>query len=104
VDADGKMTGILTKADVYRAMTHGQGFDESVQTIAKHEVATLREGQTVWEALRVLYMKDVKQAPVLDHQSRPVGILGHMDIAEERICLDHQASGSQRASSVDTPE
>jgi CBS domain-containing protein len=104
VDAEGKMTGILTKTDVYRAMTHGQDFGESVGTIGKHEVAALREGQTVWEALRVLYMKDVKQAPVLDDSFRPAGILGHMDLAEARIRLDHQASSSQRASSVDTPE
>ncbi|WNM57592.1 FAD-dependent oxidoreductase [Candidatus Nitrospira allomarina] len=104
VDAEGKMTGILTKTDVYRAMTLGQDFGESVETIAKHEVAALREGQTVREALRVLYMKDVKQAPVLDDRSRPVGILSHLDLAEARIHLDLRASGSQHASSVDTPE
>jgi CBS domain-containing protein len=90
VNAEGKMTGILTKTDVYRAMTHGQDFGESVGTIAKHEVVTLREGQAVREALRVLDMKDVKQAPVLDQQSRPIGILSHMDIAEARIRLEHQ--------------
>ncbi len=104
VDAEGKMTGILTKTDVYRAMTHGRDFGESVDTIAKHEVATLREKQPVREALRVLYMKDVKQAPVLDHQSRPVGILSHMDLAEARIRLKQQASDKRHASSVDTPE
>ena len=104
VDAEGKMTGILTKTDVYRAMTHGQDFGESVDTIAKHEVAALHEGQAVREALRVLYMKDVKQAPVLDHQSRPIGILSHMDIAEARIRLEHRASDRRHASSVDTPE
>ena len=99
VDAEGKMTGILTKTDVYRAMTHGQDFDESVDTIAKHEVATLHEKQAVREALRVLYMKDVKQAPVLDQQSRPVGILSHMDLAEARIRLERQAPKGTHASS-----
>ncbi len=99
VDAEGKMTGILTKTDVYRAMTHGQDFGESVGTIAIREVAALHDGQAVREALRVLYMKDVKQAPVLDQQSRPVGILSHMDIAEARIRLEHRASDGLQASS-----
>ncbi|MCW5784385.1 MAG: cyclic nucleotide-binding domain-containing protein [Nitrospirales bacterium] len=104
VDAEGKLTGIVTKTDVYRAMIHGRDFGESVDTIAKHEVATLREKQPAREALRVLYMKDVKQAPVLDHQSRPVGILSHMDLAEARIRLERQASEEAHASSADTSE
>ncbi|MCA9421940.1 MAG: CBS domain-containing protein, partial [Nitrospira sp.] len=70
-----------------------------VDTIAKHEIAALHEGEAVREALRVLYMKDVKQAPVLDHQSRPIGILSHMDIAEARIRLKRQASEGTHASS-----
>lgn len=99
VDAKGKMTGILTKTDVYRAMTHAQDFGESVGTIAKREVAVLHEGQAVREALRVFYMKDVKQAPVLDHQSKPVGVLSHMDVAEARIHLEHQSPGGKNSSS-----
>ena len=99
VDAEGKLTSIVTKTDVYRAMTHGQEFREQIGTIAKREVAALYEGQAVREALRVLYMKDVKQAPVLDHQSRPIGILSHMDVAEARIRLEHQKSDSHHLSS-----
>ena len=104
VDGEGKIAGIVTRTDLYRAMTHGQDFGESVGTITKREVAALREGQTVREALRVLYMKDVKQAPVLDQHSRPVGILSHLDLAEARINLEHRASDRLHASSVDTPE
>lgn len=104
VDAEGKMTGILTKTDVYRAMTHGHDFRESVDMIAKHDVVALREGQAVREALQVLYMKDVKQTPVLDHQSRPVGILSHMNIAEARIRLEHRVSDGLHASSEDPPK
>ncbi|WP_342346416.1 FAD-dependent oxidoreductase [uncultured Nitrospira sp.] len=90
VDAEGKLTSIVTKTDVYRAMTHGQDFHESVRTIAKREVTALPEGQAVREALHLLYLKNVKQAPVLDQESRPVGILSHMDIAEARIHFEHQ--------------
>ena len=99
VDTEGKLTSIVTKTDVYRAMTHGQEFSEPIGTIARREVAALHEGQEVREALRVLYMKDVKQAPVLDHHSRPVGILSHMDVAEARIRLQHQKSDSHFSSS-----
>jgi tRNA nucleotidyltransferase (CCA-adding enzyme) len=98
VDAEGKMTGVVTKTDVYRAMTHGQEFHEPVGTIAKREVAALHQGQAVQEALRVLYLKDVKQAPVLDSQSRPIGILSHLDIAAARIRLEHAMPNDKNAS------
>ena len=104
VDTEGKLTSIVTKTDVYRAMTHGHDFGESVGTIAIREVATLHEGQAVRDALRVLYMKDVKQAPVLDHQSRPMGMLSYMNVAEARIRLEHRASDRRHASSADTSE
>ncbi|GJL68980.1 MAG: hypothetical protein NPIRA06_16150 [Nitrospirales bacterium] len=100
-DAEGKMTGILTKTNAYRAMTHGQDFGKSVtvSTIPNHGVAALHEEQTVREALRVLDMKDVKQAPVLDHESRPVGILSDMNVAEARIRLEHRTSDRVHGSS-----
>jgi CBS domain-containing protein len=100
VDAEGKLTSIVTKTDVYRAMTHGQNFRDRISTIATRNVAALHQGQAVRDALRVLYMKDVKQAPVLDHQSRPVGILSHMDVAEARIRLEDRTSDGQQASSA----
>ncbi|HSF10901.1 MAG TPA: FAD-dependent oxidoreductase [Nitrospirales bacterium] len=87
MDGERRLLSIVTKTDVYRAMTHCQDFREPIHTIAKREVAAVHEGQAVREALGVLYMKDVKQAPVLDDQSRPVGILSHMDVAEARIRL-----------------
>lgn len=98
VDAEGKMTGVVTKTDVYRAMTYGQEFHEPVGTIAKREVAALHQGQSVQEALRVLYLKDVKQAPVLDSQSRPIGILSHLGIAQARIRLEHAMPNDKNAS------
>ncbi|MGP0594320.1 FAD-dependent oxidoreductase [Nitrospira sp. T9] len=104
MDGERKLLSIVTKTDVYRAMTHDQDFREPIHAIAKREVATVHKGQAIREALGVLYMKDVKQAPVLDDQSRPVGILSHMDIAEARIHLEHPASDRRHASSVDTPE
>ncbi|HBP89889.1 MAG TPA: hypothetical protein DD706_19595 [Nitrospiraceae bacterium] len=99
VNTEGKVSSIVTKTDLYRAMTHGQDFHEPVGTIGKKEVASLREDQTVREALRVLYMNDVKQAPVLDDQSRPVGVLSHLDLAEARIRLEQRASEGADASS-----
>ncbi|MEO7859007.1 MAG: FAD-dependent oxidoreductase [Nitrospirales bacterium] len=99
INTEGKLTGIVTKTDVYRAMTHGQDFGDRISTIAIRDVAALHQGQAVRDALQVLYMKDVKQAPVLDQESRPVGILSHLDIAEARIRLETLASDHPPVSS-----
>jgi CBS domain-containing protein len=92
------MTGVVTQTDVYRAMTHGQEFHERIGIIANREVATLHQGQPVQEALRVLYLKDVKQAPVLDTQFRPIGILSHLDIAAARVRLEQTRPNDKNAS------
>nr|MBA3966782.1 CBS domain-containing protein [Nitrospirales bacterium] len=99
IDANGKLTSIVTKTDVYRAMTHGQDFRDRISAIATRDVAALHQGQAVRDALQVLYMKDVKQAPVLDQESRPVGILSHLDIAEARIRLEDRTSDGAPISS-----
>lgn len=99
INTEGKLTGIVTKTDVYRAMTHGQDFGDRISTIATCDVAVLHRGQAVRDALQVLYMKDVKQAPVLDQESRPIGILSHLDIAEARIRLHDRASEGTHVSS-----
>jgi NADH dehydrogenase len=97
VDTEGKLAGVVTKTDLYRAMAQGQEFREPIGTIAKREIARLQQGQVVREALRVLYMKDVKQAPVLDNQSRPVGTLSYMDIAKAKIRLDHHTQEGENS-------
>ena len=98
VNPEGKMTGVVTQTDVYRAMTHGQEFHERIGIIANREVTTLHQGQPVQEALRVLYLKDVKQAPVLDSQFRPIGILSHLDIAAARVRLEQTRPNDKNAS------
>ena len=101
VDTEGKLdkhrdeNGCLSRHDSWSGILRRN----NIGTIARREVAALYEGQEVRDALRVLYMKDVEQAPVLDDHSRPVGILSHMDVAEARIRLEHQKSDSYFSSS-----
>lgn len=99
VDAEGTLTGVVTKTDWYHARTQGQEFREPIGTIAKRKIAALHQGQSVHEALRVLYLEDVKQAPVVDNQSRPVGTLSYMDIAKAKIRLDHPTQKGEHSSS-----
>jgi NADH dehydrogenase len=99
VNERGQLTGLVTKTDVYRAMTHGQEFRDPIKTIAKREFAALHQGQAIHEVLQVLYMKDVKQAPVLDNQSRPIGTLSYLDIAKAKIHLDDPTQAREHSSS-----
>ncbi|MFZ1746653.1 MAG: CBS domain-containing protein, partial [Nitrospirales bacterium] len=89
VDSGDKLMGIVTKTDVYWAMNQGQDFREPIGTFARREIVALRKGQAIGEALGVLFSENVKQAPVLDIQSRPVGIFSFMDVAAARIRFQH---------------
>ena len=85
VDSGGKLAGIVTKTDLYRAMTSGHEFGDRVSTVATREVVSVHQDQAVGDALRLLYVKTVKAAPVVDSASRPVGTLSFVDLAEARV-------------------
>lgn len=48
----------------------------------------------------MLFSKNVKQAPVLDIQSRPVGIFSYMDVAETRIRFERPAHDGDNISPI----
>ena len=84
VDGNGKLSGLVTETTLLRAAARCQNFSEIVKNVASSEVVSLQSNQLVSEALRVFYMKEVKQAPVLDADGRPVGTLNYLDIALAR--------------------
>lgn len=100
VDSRDKLKGIVTKSDVYWAMNQGQDFREPIGTFANRKLGALRKGQAIGEALGVLFSKNVKQAPVLDIQSRLVGIFSFMDVAEARIRFEHPEHDSEYISPI----
>jgi NADH dehydrogenase len=85
IDGTRKLTGLLTEIDLLRSAANRQQFSQVLKNIVSSEVVTLQAHQLIHEALRVFYMKDVKQASVLDEDGHPVGMLNYLDIALARI-------------------
>jgi NADH dehydrogenase len=88
IDNNKKLTDLLTETDLFRSAANRQNFSQILKNIASHEVVSLQSNQLIREALRVFYMKEVKQAPVLDKDGHPVGTLNYLDIALARIQCD----------------
>jgi IMP dehydrogenase len=88
VDAEGKLTGILTRTDLYRVVADGRPLTNLATELATRQITTLRPDQSLREALTVLRRKRVKHAPVIDTAGKPVGMLSYMDIALASVRMD----------------
>ncbi|GJL62281.1 MAG: hypothetical protein NPIRA04_09350 [Nitrospirales bacterium] len=88
VDTDGKLVSLVTESDLHRAVGNRRKFSEGVRSITSIEMVSLESTHVVRDALRLFYLKEVKQAPVLDVDGCPVGLLSYLDVALARIKRD----------------
>ena len=83
VDEGGQLTGILTDADVRRAILRGDG-----QEILSHPVSAvmvrnpkhIHLGELASEAIAIMNRYRIDELPVLDADSRPVGMIDVQDL------------------------
>jgi CBS domain-containing protein len=80
-DANGKAAGLLTKADVVRRIGHCQGAACRVSAAAAmtREVVSCRPEEhlsVVWSKMK---QHGLRHIPVVDDQSRPIGIINARD-------------------------
>ncbi|NYT24362.1 CBS domain-containing protein [Alcaligenaceae bacterium] len=73
----GAMTGVLTKADIVKQISHCTGCSctEGVAGIMTRDVVACRPGDRLREVWDVMQGRALKQIPISDEQSRPVGVL-----------------------------
>ena len=102
VDTNGAFAALVTTTDVFQAVAHGRAFDEPLDALAMRDVVPLRPDHTVREALRVLYRERLTHAPVLDPDSKPVGVLSYRDVAEARIRQSRDGSHPASPSDANT--
>jgi len=76
-DAGGIMSGVLTKADVVRQISHCTGCSctEGVADIMTREVVKCRPEDRLRSVWDVMKDRALKQIPISDGQSRPLGVL-----------------------------
>lgn len=80
-DATGKAAGVLTKADVVRRIGHCQGAACRVSAAAAmtREVVSCRPEDHLSEVWSKMKQHGLRHIPVVDDQSRPIGIVNARD-------------------------
>ena len=83
VDDDGRLTGILTDADIRRLLLQ-RGREDltdlSVREVMIRSPKCVHLGDLVSEALAVFHRYRIDELPVLDERDRPVGVIDVQDL------------------------
>ena len=82
VDDDGKLTGILTDADLRRKMlADGANFlDKPAREVMHPNPKSIQAGELASKALAILNEYRIDELPVVDAQGRPIGLLDVQDL------------------------
>jgi CBS domain-containing protein/anti-sigma regulatory factor (Ser/Thr protein kinase) len=95
---EGRLVGIVSIEDLIKALVQGE-IDAPVSRSMTRNVLTVRETESVIEAVKKFSEHGVGRLPVVDDQDRLVGILTGGDITRgllEAIGLDYHAEEIQR--------
>jgi predicted transcriptional regulator len=79
VDAEGRLIGIITQADIVRALAEGKT-EAKVKDYMSSPVITIREDEDLLKAIRVMSERGVGRLVVVDEAGRLVGIITRTDI------------------------
>jgi arabinose-5-phosphate isomerase len=87
VDGDGKLTGVITDADLRRLMTkQGQrAFDFKVKDVMTANCKKIRADALAAEATAVIHKYRIDELPVVDGDNRPVGLIDVQDIVTIKV-------------------
>lgn len=82
--SDGLLTGVITRSDVVRQISHCQGAScmAAASAVMTKAVVNCHPGdhlRTVWSLMRERHLKNI---PILDQSSRPIGVLNARDALE----------------------
>lgn len=72
---DDKLVGILTERDVVRILVEGRDLDAPIAEEMVEQPLTLREGDSIGEAIRRMAENGYRRLPVVDESDRPVGLI-----------------------------
>jgi arabinose-5-phosphate isomerase len=91
VDEAGRLSGLLTDADLRRQLLRHRGEDilsRPVREFMTTEPKHVRVGDLASEALAVLNRYRIDELPVLDDQGRPVGVIDVQDLLGIKTVTD----------------
>ncbi len=91
VDAQGRLTGILTDADLRRLLLKHRNTDvlnQPVERFMKRQPKRIAAGELASEALAIMNRHRIDELPVVDGDDRPVGLIDVQDLLGFRTMSD----------------
>ena len=91
VDRAGRLSGILTDADLRRKLiAHGgtELWDRPVAQVMTRDPLRIRVGELASEALAIMNSRRIDELPVVDEDDRPIGLIDVQDLLGIRTVTD----------------
>jgi arabinose-5-phosphate isomerase len=82
VDEQGSLSGIFTDSDLARLLEtrHEDALDQPMVEVMSSQPTTVLEGARMSEAVELLAAKNLSELPVINEQSKPVGMVDITDL------------------------
>ncbi len=83
-DSDGVLAGVITKTDIVRQISHcqGAGCMAAASAVMTQAVIYCRPDNLLHEIWLIMKERHLKNIPILDRDSRPIGVLNARDALE----------------------
>lgn len=83
-NADGSMAGVISKTDIVRQISLYRESEPgtAASTIMSRKVVSCRPGDLLHDVLTTMKEQRLKNVPILDQDSRPIGVLNARDALE----------------------
>lgn len=83
-DSEGVLAGVITKTDIVRQISHcqGAGCKAAASAVMTQAVVYCRPDNLLHEIWTIMKERHLKNVPILDRESRPIGVLNARDALE----------------------
>ncbi len=92
-DSEGVLAGVITKTDVVRQINrcHGAACMAAASAVMTETVVYCRPSDLLREVWMIMKERHLKNIPILDRESRPIGVLNARDALEALLEeLEHE--------------
>jgi len=82
VDEQDRLTGLFTDSDLARLLEHqrGEALDEPIDQVMTRSPKTVRQGDSLEDAIQLLAGRKLSELPVIDAQGSPRGMIDITDV------------------------
>ena len=81
-NADERMVGVISKTDVVRQMSQGRESEHAASAVMTRTVVSFRPDDLLHDVWTTMKHRRLKNVPILDQDSRPIGVLNARDVLE----------------------